>query len=77
MGVILAVAVLLDATLIRLLLQPVVLRALGERAWWIPAWLDRLVPNVGVSHGPPTSPSGAGSVAKANGVPLARPDGSA
>jgi RND superfamily putative drug exporter len=46
MGVILAVAVLLDATLIRLLLQPVVLRMLGARAWWMPAWLDRLVPRV-------------------------------
>ena len=46
MGVILAVAVLLDATLIRLLLQPVVLRLLGPRAWWMPAWLDRLVPKV-------------------------------
>ena len=44
MGVILAVAVLLDATFIRLLLQPVILRLLGPRAWWIPAWLDRLVP---------------------------------
>ena len=86
MGVILAVAVLLDATLIRLLLQPVVLRLLGARAWWMPAWLDRLVPNVGVSHGRPAGsrrlaswrpPSGAGSVAQANGVPPARPDGSA
>jgi putative drug exporter of the RND superfamily len=46
MGVILAVAVLLDATLIRLLLQPVVLRLLGPRAWWMPAWLDRLVPQL-------------------------------
>jgi RND superfamily putative drug exporter len=46
MGVILAVAVLLDATLIRLLLQPVALRALGARAWWMPAWLDRIVPGV-------------------------------
>jgi RND superfamily putative drug exporter len=53
MGVILAVAVLLDATLIRLLLQPVVLRLLGPRAWWMPTWLDRLVPNVGPSHGQP------------------------
>jgi putative drug exporter of the RND superfamily len=53
MGVILAVAVLLDATLIRLLLQPVVLRLLGARAWWMPAWLDRLVPNVGPGHGQP------------------------
>jgi putative drug exporter of the RND superfamily len=46
MGVILAVAVLLDATLIRLLLQPVVLRLLGSRAWWMPRWLDRLVPDL-------------------------------
>ena len=47
MGLILAVAVLLDATLVRLLLQPVVLRLLGRHAWWMPAWLDRLVPDVG------------------------------
>ena len=44
MGFILAVAVLLDATLVRLLLQPVVLRLLGPRAWWMPAWLDRRLP---------------------------------
>ena len=56
MGVILAVAVLLDATLIRLLLQPVVLRLLGARAWWMPAWLDRLVPSVGPSHERPAEP---------------------
>jgi RND superfamily putative drug exporter len=50
MGFILAVAVLLDATLVRLLLQPVVLRLLGPRAWWMPAWLDRRLPEVGLSH---------------------------
>jgi RND superfamily putative drug exporter len=41
MGVILAVAILLDATLIRLVLLPVVLRLLGERAWWMPRWMVR------------------------------------
>jgi RND superfamily putative drug exporter len=50
MGFILAVAVLLDATLVRLLLQPVVLRLLGPRAWWMPAWLDRLLPEIALSH---------------------------
>ena len=50
MGLILAVAVLLDATLVRLLLQPVVLRLLGARAWWTPAWLDRLLPDLGPAH---------------------------
>jgi RND superfamily putative drug exporter len=53
MGFILAVAVLLDATLVRLLLQPVVLRLLGARAWWMPAWLDRRLPHVGLSHQTP------------------------
>ena len=52
MGFILAVAVLLDATLVRLLLQPVVLRLLGARAWWMPGWLDRLLPDVSLSHEP-------------------------
>jgi len=50
MGFILAIAVLLDATLVRLMLQPVVLRLLGRRAWWMPGWLDRLLPEVRLSH---------------------------
>jgi RND superfamily putative drug exporter len=53
MGFVLAVAVLLDATLVRLLLQPVVLRVLGPRAWWMPGWLDRLLPNVELAHEAP------------------------
>ena len=51
MGVVLAVAVLLDATLIRLVLLPVALRVLGARAWWIPRWLDRILPDVNLGHG--------------------------
>jgi putative drug exporter of the RND superfamily len=51
MGVVLAVAVLLDATLIRLVLLPVALRLLGTWAWWIPGWLDRILPEVNLSHG--------------------------
>jgi RND superfamily putative drug exporter len=58
MGFILAVAVLLDATLVRLLLQPVVLRLLGPRAWWMPAWLDRALPRVALSHDMPEAESG-------------------
>ena len=53
MGTVLAVAVLLDATLIRLVLLPVALRLLGARAWWIPRWLDRLLPDVKLGHGAP------------------------
>jgi RND superfamily putative drug exporter len=50
MGVILGVAVLLDTLLVRLLLLPAALRLLGERAWWIPARLDRWLPAVTVHH---------------------------
>jgi RND superfamily putative drug exporter len=55
MGFILAVAVLLDATLVRLLLQPVVFRLLGHRAWWMPAWLDRVLPAIALSHPMPAA----------------------
>jgi putative drug exporter of the RND superfamily len=71
MGSILAVAVLLDATLVRLLLQPVVLRMLGPRAWWMPAWLDRLLPEVGLSHDlPEADPTQTSS--RANPRPVTR-----
>ena len=50
MGVILGVAVLLDAFLIRLLLVPVLLRLLGKWAWWLPKPLDRILPNVRFGH---------------------------
>ncbi len=45
-GVGLASAVFIDATVVRLLLVPSVLALLGERAWWMPASLDRILPHV-------------------------------
>ncbi|MFO7572238.1 MAG: MMPL family transporter [Gaiellaceae bacterium] len=53
MGVILGVAVLLDAMLIRLVLMPVLLRLLGRSAWALPGWLDRILPDVRFGHGDP------------------------
>ncbi len=50
MGVILGVAVLLDAMLIRLVLMPVLLRVLGSYAWALPRWLDRVLPDVRFGH---------------------------
>ncbi len=47
-GVGLSVAVLLDATLVRLLLVPATMELLGEKNWWLPRWLDRLLPNVSI-----------------------------
>lgn len=46
MGIGLTVAILLDATLVRLVLLPATIRLVGESAWWLPAWLDRLLPNL-------------------------------
>ena len=43
-GVGLASAVLVDATIVRMLLVPAVMQLLGHRTWWIPRWLDRLSP---------------------------------
>jgi RND superfamily putative drug exporter len=51
MGIILGVAVLLDAALIRLLLLPVLLRLMGRRAWYLPGWARRLLPGVSFGHG--------------------------
>jgi RND superfamily putative drug exporter len=50
MGIILGVAVLLDALLVRLILIPVALRLLGRWAWWLPRWADRLLPDVTFGH---------------------------
>ncbi|MFF0306526.1 MMPL family transporter [Streptosporangium sp. NPDC004379] len=44
----LAFGVLLDAFVVRLLLMPALMHLLGRSAWWIPKWLDRIMPNVDV-----------------------------
>ena len=46
MGIILGVAVLLDAALVRLLLLPVLLRLMGRWAWYLPRWAHRVLPQV-------------------------------
>ncbi|MEO9324161.1 MMPL family transporter [Nocardioides sp. C4-1] len=51
MGIVLGVAVLLDAFLVRLVLLPVMLRLTGDAAWWSPAWLRRVLPTITFSHG--------------------------
>jgi len=47
-GVGLAAAVFLDATLVRLLLVPATMELLGEKNWWLPSWLDRILPRLNV-----------------------------
>ncbi len=50
LGLTLALAVALDATIIRMMLVPSLLAMLGERAWRLPTWLDRALPNVRFEH---------------------------
>jgi len=50
MGIILGIAVLLDAALVRLLLVPVLLRLMGASAWWLPKPLGRILPRVRFGH---------------------------
>ncbi len=72
MGMILGIAVLLDAFLVRLLLLPVFLRLAGRAAWYLPAWLDRILPEVHFGHGekhppqpaPPAPREPAGTAAR-------------
>jgi RND superfamily putative drug exporter len=45
-GLLLAVAILTDALIIRMTLVPAFLTLMGEKSWYIPGWLDRLLPNV-------------------------------
>ncbi|HEY6533820.1 MAG TPA: MMPL family transporter [Acidimicrobiales bacterium] len=50
LGVTLALAVLLDATVVRMMLVPSMMGLLGERNWWLPGWLARRLPKVDFSH---------------------------
>ncbi len=47
-GIGLAAAVLIDATVVRMVLVPATMELLGDRNWWLPGWLDRLLPNIHV-----------------------------
>ncbi|CUR57935.1 putative MMPL domain protein [metagenome] len=55
-GIGLAAAVLIDATLIRMVLVPATMELLGERNWWLPTWLDRLLPRIHIDGGSDWTP---------------------
>ena len=59
-GIGLAVAIFLDATVVRMVLVPAVMQLLGDRNWWIPNWLERILPRldaervaIGTAHARP------------------------
>jgi RND superfamily putative drug exporter len=71
-GLLLAIAILTDALIVRMTLVPAFLTLLGEKAWYIPRWLDRLLPNVTIEpphDGEAARPVGAERPAEATGQP--------
>jgi RND superfamily putative drug exporter len=58
----LAASILIDATIVRLLLVPAVMYLFGTASWWIPRWLDRVLPHIDVEgDADPSTPVGQGS----------------
>ncbi|MDX6636195.1 MAG: putative drug exporter of the superfamily [Solirubrobacterales bacterium] len=54
-GIGLAAAIFLDATLVRMVLVPAVMQLLGARNWWIPDWLERILPRIDVEREAPVA----------------------
>jgi RND superfamily putative drug exporter len=50
-GVGLAVAIAIDATIVRCLIVPAAMTLMGDRCWWLPKWLDRILPRVSIEGG--------------------------
>jgi putative drug exporter of the RND superfamily len=62
MGTGLATAILFDATIVRMVLVPATMELLGDRNWWLPGWLDRVLPDLDVEgHDEPIPDAGAAS----------------
>ena len=75
-GVGLAVAVLIDATLVRMVLVPATMSLLGRANWWLPGWLDRILPHLDLEGAAPvcprSSPSPSPSASSSPSDPLER-----
>jgi RND superfamily putative drug exporter len=51
MGLGLATAILIDATVVRMILVPATMKLMGKANWWLPAWLDRILPRIDIEGG--------------------------
>jgi RND superfamily putative drug exporter len=66
MGLGLATAIFIDATIVRMVLVPAAMTLMGSANWWIPAWLERLMPDVDIDGGRRAfAPVGAAEVEEA------------
>ncbi|MGQ0678762.1 MAG: MMPL family transporter [Actinomycetota bacterium] len=72
-GLGLAVAILLDATVVRMILVPATMELLGEANWWLPRWLDRILPRIHIEGdfvAQPATVHSAGATERALGETL-------
>src|SRR5438309_83201 len=62
LGLGLATAIFIDATIVRMVLVPATMELLGRANWWLPKWLDRIVPHISVDAPPELHPTSEGDV---------------
>ncbi|SDT83218.1 putative drug exporter of the RND superfamily [Streptomyces sp. TLI_053] len=72
-GLGLATAILVDATLVRMVLVPATMTLLGRANWWLPRWLDRTLPGGGAGMGAGAAPAATGGAAVQSPSGAARP----
>ncbi|MFF0144714.1 RND superfamily putative drug exporter [Amycolatopsis sulphurea] len=72
LGFSMAAAIVFDAFLVRMIIMPTTMALLGKRAWWIPRWLDRVLPNIDVEGEKLRAPEAPPANNVAGGAPVAR-----
>jgi RND superfamily putative drug exporter len=77
LGLGLATAILVDATLVRMVLVPATMALLGKANWWLPGWLDRVVPRLAVEDAEESAPTGPPATGPITASPASAPGGTA
>jgi RND superfamily putative drug exporter len=70
MGLGLATAIFIDASIVRMVLVPATMELLGKANWWLPKWLDRILPRISVEAPPERQPATAANAVAASEPPL-------
>jgi RND superfamily putative drug exporter len=72
-GIGLGAAILIDVLIVRMVVAPAVMTLLGDRAWWLPPWLDRLLPRLDLEGEPKPDAAGMGEPRRRAPLPSIRP----
>jgi RND superfamily putative drug exporter len=70
MGLGLATAIFIDASVVRMVLVPATMELLGKANWWIPKWIDRILPRISIEAPPDLQATSAAPAAAREDVPL-------